>query len=57
MTKRGTAVDDRPVGFFDSGLGGISVLRSALRLLPTENYIYYGDSQNAPYGDRSSHSV
>ena len=45
-------MDARPVGFFDSGLGGISVLRSALQLLPHENYIYYGDNRNVPYGDR-----
>lgn len=36
---------ERPVGVFDSGLGGASVLREALRLLPNENYIYYGDSE------------
>ena len=41
-----------PIGVFDSGLGGASVLREALRLLPTENYIYYGDNAHAPCGDR-----
>ena len=41
---------DRPVAFFDSGLGGISVLRETVRLLPQENYLYYGDSLHAPYG-------
>lgn len=46
-------MDNRPVGFFDSGLGGASVLKEALRILPRENYIYYGDDANAPYGDRS----
>lgn len=39
---------DRPVAFFDSGLGGISVLRETVRLLPQENYLYYGDSLHAP---------
>ena len=34
---------DRPIAFFDSGLGGISVLRETVRLLPQENYLYYGD--------------
>ena len=43
---------DRPVAFFDSGLGGISVLRETVRLLPQENYLYYGDSLHAPYGVR-----
>lgn len=48
---------NRPVGFFDSGLGGASVLREALKLLPNENYIYYGDNANAPYGDRSDEEI
>ena len=43
---------DRPIAFFDSGLGGISVLRETVRLLPQENYLYYGDSLHAPYGVR-----
>ena len=46
-----------PIGFFDSGLGGISVLKEAVKLLPNENYIYYGDSINAPYGVRPSDEV
>ena len=48
---------ERPVGVFDSGLGGASVLREALCLLPNENYIYYGDSGNAPYGDKSDDDI
>jgi len=43
----------KPVAFFDSGLGGISVLRAARQALPHENFIYYGDSANAPYGVKS----
>ncbi|NLB61923.1 MAG: glutamate racemase [Clostridiales bacterium] len=50
-------MDKRPVGVFDSGLGGASVLREALKILPTENYIYYGDNKNAPYGDRSEQEI
>ena len=50
-------MDNRPVGFFDSGLGGVSVLRAARRVLPKENYIYYGDNKNAPYGDRSQADI
>ena len=46
-----------PVGFFDSGVGGISVLRAARRLLPGEDYIYYGDSLHAPYGVRPVEEV
>lgn len=49
--------NDRPIGVFDSGVGGISVLREALKILPYENFIYYGDSKNAPYGTRSKEEV
>ena len=38
------------IGVFDSGLGGVTVLKSLLKDLPYEEYIYYGDSGNAPYG-------
>lgn len=48
---------DRPVAFFDSGLGGISVLRETVRLLPQENYLYYGDSLHAPYGVKSEAQI
>ena len=50
-------MDSRPVGIFDSGMGGISLLRDAVRLLPHENFIYYGDNANAPYGDRSEKEI
>lgn len=40
------------IGFFDSGVGGISVLHTAARLMPNENFLYYGDNGNAPYGVR-----
>lgn len=41
------------IGVFDSGLGGISVLTELTRELPGERYLYYGDSANAPYGEKS----
>ena len=41
-----------PVGVFDSGLGGISVLRALRNWMPGEDFLYYGDSRHAPYGDR-----
>lgn len=47
----------RPIGIFDSGMGGISVLGEAIRWLPTENFIYYGDSANAPYGTKTKEEV
>lgn len=42
----------KAIGFFDSGIGGLSVLKEAIRLLPSEDFIYFGDSINAPYGTR-----
>lgn len=48
---------NRPIGFFDSGVGGLSVLREAIHLLPQEDYIYFGDSVNAPYGMRTAEEV
>jgi len=45
------------IGFFDSGFGGLSVLREALTILPDEKYIYFGDSLNAPYGTKSAQEV
>jgi len=46
-----------PIGFFDSGVGGISVLAEAVKQLPDERYIYFGDSANAPYGTKSVEEV
>jgi glutamate racemase len=43
---------DRPIGVFDSGVGGVSVLREIRRALPSENLIYLADSAYTPYGDR-----
>ena len=45
------------IAVFDSGVGGISVLRQLRKLMTDENYIYYGDSANAPYGSRSTEEV
>ena len=50
-------MDDRPIGVLDSGVGGISVLRSLVRVLPDERYLYYGDTRNAPYGDRAEAEI
>lgn len=45
------------IGFFDSGLGGISVLHEARRAMPNESYIFFGDNKNAPYGPRSLEEI
>ncbi len=48
---------EKPIGVFDSGVGGVSVLRELAKIAPNENIIYYGDSANAPYGDKSTDGV
>ncbi|MGL5614624.1 MAG: glutamate racemase [Sarcina sp.] len=48
---------ESPIGFFDSGVGGISVLKEALKVMPNENFIYFGDSINAPYGTKTTEEV
>ena len=40
-----------------TGIGGLSVLKEALKILPNENYIYYGDTENAPYGTKTKEEV
>lgn len=45
-------ISERMIGIFDSGVGGLSVFREIRRLLPREDYIYYADNANCPYGDR-----
>ena len=46
-----------PIVVFDSGVGGVSVLRALLRELPDEDFIYFGDSAYAPYGPRSTEAI
>ncbi len=48
---------NQPIGVFDSGMGGISVLRELYKIMPEENYIYFGDSINAPYGTKPLESI
>ncbi len=50
-------MDSRPIGFFDSGVGGISVLKHAVKILPKENFIYFGDDKNAPYGEKNDEQI
>ncbi|MTK13105.1 MAG: glutamate racemase [Clostridiaceae bacterium] len=45
------------IGFFDSGIGGITVLHDALKMLPHEDYIYYADTLNVPYGPKPKDEV
>ena len=45
--------NNRPIGFFDSGVGGLTVFEKVKKILPDENYIYYGDTKNMPYGEKT----
>lgn len=45
--------DSRPIGVFDSGVGGLTVVRSLVQQLPGENFIYFGDNAHIPYGSKS----
>ena len=49
--------NNAPIGMFDSGVGGISVLREALKQLPGERFVFFGDTQNAPYGTKTKEEV
>ena len=49
--------DPRPIGVFDSGVGGLTVLREIVRRLPAESTIYLGDNARAPYGTRTDDEV
>ena len=48
---------DLSIGFMDSGLGGISVMRCVMDVLPSERFIYYGDNANAPYGEKTEEEI
>ncbi|MBS7564575.1 glutamate racemase [Mucilaginibacter sp. Bleaf8] len=48
---------NKPIGVFDSGLGGLTVFRSIVEQLPGYDYIYFGDNKRAPYGDRSFNTI
>ncbi len=50
-------MDNRPIGVFDSGLGGLTTVRELRRLLPDENIVYFGDTGRVPYGTRSRETI
>ena len=50
-------MDNRPIGVFDSGLGGLNVLKEVRKVLPNENYIYLGDTKRFPYGQKSKEAI
>ncbi|HIY16688.1 MAG TPA: aspartate/glutamate racemase family protein, partial [Candidatus Intestinimonas stercorigallinarum] len=50
-------MDNRPIGVFDSGLGGLTAVRELQRLLPGEDIVYFGDTGRVPYGGRSKDTI
>lgn len=51
------STDPRPIGVFDSGIGGLSVVKHCARLLPDERFVYLGDTARVPYGNKSAETV
>lgn len=49
--------DNRPIGVFDSGLGGLTVVKELIKLLPNEDIVYFGDTGRVPYGTRSPQTI
>ena len=52
-----TAMRERPIGVFDSGLGGLTAVRELRRLLPHEDSVYFGDTGRVPYGTRGVETI
>lgn len=50
-------MNNKKIGILDSGLGGLSVLKELLKILPNEDYLFYEDSINNPYGDKSDSEI
>ncbi len=50
-------MDNRPIGVFDSGLGGLTAVKELLHIMPHENIIYFGDTGRVPYGSRSRETI
>lgn len=53
----GSSMDNRPIGIFDSGVGGLTVAKEIIKTLPNENIVYFGDTARVPYGDKSKDVV
>ena len=50
-------MDNRPIGVFDSGLGGLTAVKKLMEVLPNENIVYFGDTGRVPYGSRSKETI
>ena len=53
----GKNMDTRPIGVFDSGVGGLTVVKQMIKTMPNENIIYFGDTARVPYGTKSQKAV
>lgn len=51
------SLDTKPIGIFDSGIGGLTAASALVKLLPNENIIYFGDTAHLPYGDKSTSAI
>ena len=54
ITRKNIKTNEAPIGIFDSGVGGLSVLKAIQQLMPNENLIYLADTKYTPYGERST---
>ena len=50
-------MDNRPIGVFDSGLGGLTSVKELMRILPHERILYFGDTGRVPYGSRGRETI
>ena len=57
MTENPFGFDDRPIGVFDSGIGGLTVMSELAKKMPDESIIYLGDTARVPYGDKSPDTI
>ena len=50
-------MDNRAIGVFDSGIGGLTVVKELMKILPNEKIVYFGDTARVPYGSRSEETI
>ncbi|MCM1338983.1 MAG: glutamate racemase [Muribaculaceae bacterium] len=57
ITSKNNINSKSPIAFFDSGVGGLTVLNKVKKILPNENFVYYGDTLHMPYGEKSKEQL
>lgn len=57
ITSKNNINSNSPIAFFDSGVGGLTVLNKVKKILPNENYVYYGDTLHMPYGEKTKEQL